>query len=333
MRFGLALPQYGYSLPGGEPITFDACAAWARRAEELGFDSVWLSDHLLYTFSRYGAGSEPIAALEPMTTLAGIAAVTSRVRIGSLVLCAPFRHPSLLAKMSTTIDGISDGRFELGLGAGWLEDEFSAFGFRFGDVGERFAGFEQALEVVAALQSGEPVTYDGPDVSLRDARLLPAPVQGRVPVWVGGKGGARLLRLAARLADGWNAAWRVEPAAHAERVVAAREACDAQGRDPGTLRLSVGLYSVVGESEDAARAAFERGRSVFPGGALDAETWESWRADTLSGSQEQALERVNELATLGIEEIVVSPWVLPFAVPEPEMLDLFADRVMGSQTA
>src|SRR5438128_12335819 len=117
MRFGLALPQYGYSLPGGEPITFEACATWARRAEGLGFDSVWLSDHLLYTFSRYGAGSDPIAALEPMTTLAGIAAVTSRVRIGSLVLCARFRHPSLLAKMSTTIDGISGGRFELGLGA------------------------------------------------------------------------------------------------------------------------------------------------------------------------------------------------------------------------
>jgi probable F420-dependent oxidoreductase len=333
MRFGLALPQYGYSLPGGEPITFEACAGWARRAEELGFDSVWLSDHLLYTFSRYGAGPDPIAALEPMTTLAGIAAVTSRVRIGSLVLCTPFRHPSLLAKMSTTIDGISLGRFELGLGAGWLEDEFSAFGFRFGDVGERFAAFEQALEVMAALQSGEPVTYDGPDVSLRDARLLPAPVGGRVPVWVGGKGGARLLRLAARLADGWNAAWRVEPVAHAGRVAAARQACEAHGRDPGTLRLSVGLYSIIGGDEATARGAFERGRTVFPGGALDAETWESWRTDTLSGSPDQVIERVNELAALGVEEIVVSPWVLAFAVPEPEMLDLFADRVIAPLNA
>ncbi|MDP9330835.1 MAG: LLM class flavin-dependent oxidoreductase [Actinomycetota bacterium] len=333
MRFGLALPQYGYSLPAGEPITFEACAAWARRAEELGFDSVWLSDHLLYTFSRYGAGPEPVAALEPMTTLAGIAAVTSRIRIGSLVLCAPFRHPSMLAKMSTTIDGISGGRFDLGLGAGWLEDEFAAFGFSFGDVGERFAAFEQALEVVAALQSGEPVTYDGPDVSLRHARLLPAPVHGRVPVWVGGKGGSRLLRLAARLADGWNAAWRVEPAAHAVRVAAARAACEAQGRDPVTFRFSVGLYSVAGEDENAARDAFERGRAVFPGGGLDAETWESWRADTLSGSPEQLIERVGELTALGVEEIVVSPWVLPFAVPEPEMLDLFAERVITTLSA
>ena len=101
-------------------------AAWARRAEAMGFDSVWVSDHFFYTFARYGADPSPIAALEPMTALAGLAAVTERVRLGTLVLCSPFRHPALVAKMATTIDGISGGRLDLGVGAGWMQEEFDA---------------------------------------------------------------------------------------------------------------------------------------------------------------------------------------------------------------
>jgi len=174
MRFGLAIPQYGCSLPRHQAITFEVAALWARRAEALGFDSVWLSDHFFYSFGRYGGDPAPIGALEPMTTLAGLAAVTSRVRLGTLVLCAPFRHPSLLAKMATTVDAISGGRFDLGVGAGWLADEFDAFGYRFGDVADRFTSLEETLGVLSALQSGAPATFEGPTVSLRDARLMGA---------------------------------------------------------------------------------------------------------------------------------------------------------------
>ncbi|MGZ8607156.1 MAG: LLM class flavin-dependent oxidoreductase, partial [Actinomycetota bacterium] len=173
MRFGLALPQYGFSLPNGE-VGFETTAAWARRAEELGFDSVWLSDHFFYTFARYGGDPAPIPAIEPMTALAALAAITSRVRLGTLVLCAPFRHPALLAKMAVTIDHLSGGRLDLGLGAGWLEGEFDAFGFPFGTIGERFTALEDALAALSALQSGEPATYVGSSVTLRDALLLPA---------------------------------------------------------------------------------------------------------------------------------------------------------------
>ncbi len=329
MRFGLALPQYGFSLPGGQQIGFAETADWARRAEQLGFDSVWLSDHLFYSFARYGADPAPIAAIEPMTALAGIAAVTTRVRLGTLVVCAAFRHPALLAKMAATIDRISGGRLDLGLGAGWLQEEFDAFGFPFGTMTERFDALEETLAALSALQSGRPATYEGSTVTLRDALLLPAPVNGRVPVFVGGKGGPRLLQLAARYADGWNVVWRIDAEDYARRVTAAREACETLGRDPATFRLSVGMYSVVGEDESEARAAFERGRAGFPGGAMDTETWESWRADTLSGSPSQVIERVHELKALGVEEIVVSPWVLPFAVHEPAVVDVLAERVIA----
>lgn len=328
MRFGLTLPHYGFSLPSGE-IAFADAADWARRAEALGFDSVWVSDHFFYSFARYGADPSPIASLEPMATLAGVAAVTDRVRLGTLVLCAAFRHPSLLAKAATSIDLLSAGRLDLGLGAGWMSEEFEAFGYRFGSPGERFAILEETLEVVRELFGGQAVTYDGPNVTLRRAVLRPAPDRPP-PLWVGGKGGPRLLRLAARLADGWNVVWRISPEAYAGKVSDVRAACEGEGRDPATFGLSVGLYSLIGENEAAAEAAFERGRAAAPGNAMAHDDYETWRADTLSGTPEQILERVAAFESLGVQELIVSPWVLPFAIHEPEQIDLFAERVIAA---
>jgi len=328
MRFGLSLPHYGFSFPSGQ-ITFEDAAAWARRAEALGFDSVWVSDHFFYSFARYGADPSPIASLESLTTLAGVAAVTDRVRLGTLVLCAAFRHPALLAKAATSIDLVSGGRLDLGLGAGWMAEEFEAFGFRFRSPGERFAVLEETVEVLKELFGGEPVTHDGPTVTLRDAVLRPAP--DRPPaLWVGGKGGPRLLRLAARLAEGWNVVWRMSPEAYAGKISDVRAACEAEGRDPATFGLSVGLYSLIGEDEAAARAAFERGRAAAPGNAMAADDYETWQADTLSGTPQQVLERVAAFESLGVREIIVAPWVVPFAIHEPEQVELFAERVIAS---
>ena len=303
-------------------------ARWATRAEELGFDSVWVSDHFFYSFARYGGDPTPIPSLEPLTTLAGIAAVTHRVRIGTLVLCAPFRHPALLARTAASIDLLSGGRLDLGLGAGWMREEFDAFGYRFGEIGERFDALEESLEVLQRLFGGDPVTYDGPTVTLRDAVLAPAPERPPA-VWVGGKGGPRLLRLAARLAEGWNTVWRVSPEGYAAKLPDVRAACDAAGRDPATFGLSVGLYSSIGHDEAAAEAAFERGRAAAPGDAMAGDDYASWRADTLSGTPEQILERVAAFESLGVRELIVSPWVLPFAIHEPEQVELFAERVIA----
>ena len=315
MRVGLALPHYGFSFADGRDPSFEDLARWARKAEGLGFDSVWVSDHFFYSFGRYGADPAPIGSLEPLTSLAALAVVTERVRLGTLVLCAPFRHPGLVAKMAATIDEASGGRLDLGVGAGWLQDEFDAFGYRFGSVGERFEALEETLRVVDQMRRGD--------------RLLPRPPQRPMPLFVGGRGGPRLLGLAARYADGWNTVWRVSPEAYARKVDDVRAACERHGRDAATFRLSIGLYGLVGNDEAEARASFERGRASFPGGAMDADTWESWRADTLSGSPEQVLARIEALEALGVDELILSPWVLPFAVVEPEQVDRFADLVLG----
>jgi len=328
MRFGLALPHYGFSLPGDEPITHEALLGWARRAEALGFDSVWVSDHFFYSFARFGAGDERIGSLEPLTALAAVAVATERVRVGTLVLGSPFRHPSTLATIAAGIDQLSGGRLELGVGAGWFEDEFRSFGFPFGSAGERFERLEETLQVLGALFAGGSVSLDGHSVSLREAELLPPPVQRPIPVWVGGKGGPRVLRLAARYAAGWNVVWRMSPEVYAQRVEPARRICEEEDRDPSTFRLSVGLYGLIGRDEGAARAAFARGRADMPGGALDSETYETWCTDTLSGSPDRILERVAAFEALGVEELILSPWVLPFAVREPEQVDLFARHVI-----
>ncbi len=158
-----------------------------------------------------------------------------------------------------------------------------------------------------------------PTVTLRGARLLPPPVQERIPVWVGGKGGPRLLRARGPPRHGMER--RVAGGPGPVRGTHARPsnaACEDVGRDPATFHRSIGLYSLIGEDEAAARAAFERGRAAMPGGAMDADTYEGWCADTLSGTPAQVIERVREFEALGVEEIVVAPWVLPFAIPEPE---------------
>jgi probable F420-dependent oxidoreductase len=328
MRFGLALPHYGFSFADGE-VSFERTAEVARRAEALGFDSVWVSDHFFYTFERYGLAPDPIASLEPLTTLAGLAASTERVRLGTLVLGAPFRHPSILAKTAATLDVLSGGRLELGLGAGWLEREFEAFGYPFGTTGGRFALLEEVLRVLTAFDGDAPATVDAGRFSLRGARTIPAPVQRpRAPIWLGSKGGPRSLAMAARYADGWNTVWRWTPDAYAAVSAAADAACERAGRDPATLRRSVGLYALIADDDATFAQLFARARDAMPGDAMAAETVESWCADTLSGTPERIGERVEAFAAIGVEELIVSPWVLPFALPEREQLERFAGRVI-----
>ena len=237
MRVGLALPHYDFSLPGGGPVTFASVAEVAVRAERLGFDSVWVSDHFFASLARYGGTAERYGALEPLVTLAGLAPRTERVRLGTLVLSAGFRHPAIVAKAATAIDLLSGGRLDLGLGAGWFADEYEAFGYPFEEAGERIGMLEETLEVLGALFDGEPASHRGQRFTLREAYNHPRPAQERrPPLFVGGKGGPRLLGIAVRLAGGWNAVWRWTPEGYAERAAAARRACERGRPRPGDLR-------------------------------------------------------------------------------------------------
>lgn len=334
MRVGLALPHYDFSLPGGGPVSFGAVADVARRAERLGFDSVWVSDHFFASLDRYGGGDTPYGSLEPLSTLAGLAALTERVRLGTLVLSAGFRHPAIVAKSAAAIDAISNGRLELGVGAGWFEREYEAFGYPFEPVGGRFEVLEETVAYLDALLDGEPASFEGRRFSMSGAFMHPRPVQEpRPPLLVGGKGGPRLLRLAARHADGWNTVWRWTPEAYAPRASAARAACERAGRDPDTFRLSLGLFTVVGEDDADLVRTYERMGERLPAGVVEAAPLDALRQDALVGTPSEVLDRLHRFAELGVSELIVSPAPVWFAMPVPEMLDLFAERVLPQAKA
>ena len=330
MKFGLALPHYDFSRPDGAPVSWETLVQGARRAEALGFDSVWISDHFFLSLARYGGPDEPYGTPEALTALAGLAAVTERVRLGTLVLCAGFRHPAIVAKAAATIDLLSQGRLDLGLGAGWYEDEHEAFGYRFRSVGERFEVLEETVETLSLLfAEKEPVTWEGRHFRLEEAYCRPRPAQQPgPPLWVGGKGGPRLARLVARWADGWNTVWAWTPEDYAERVRVLDEACRRHDRDPATVRRSVGLYALVGEDERDLAARWRQLQRWTPGGALDGLTSEAWGADKLVGTPDRVIERVGAFGDMGVEEIIVSVGSLPFVVFDHEAVEAFAEAVI-----
>src|SRR5918999_3041469 len=217
----------------GRVSSWPEILAFARHAETIGLDSVWVCDHFLS--SPPGGPVEGIH--EGWTMLSALAASISRVEVGSLVMCNSFRNPALLAKMAVTADAVSEGRLVLGLGAGWYDAEYVAFGY---PTDHRVGRFEEALQIITALLSGDRVTFNGRYSRVREAALLPPP-QRPIPILVAAKG-PRMLRLAARHADAWNTAWSGRPDDRLHRRLSDLEgALAAEGRDPTTLRRTVGM--------------------------------------------------------------------------------------------
>lgn len=235
--FGVQMePQFGYAY--GEILDI------ARACEDLGFATLTVSDHLVLSEDAVG-----VPCLECWTVLAGLAVDTSTVRIGPLVSCNSYREPSLLAKVAASVDVLSGGRLEFGLGAGWKEVEYEAYGYRFPPAGERVDRLEEALEIVRRMWREERASYEGTYHTVREAPCEPKPVQGGgPPIWVGGLGD-RLLRIATRLADGINLAGSPSPEEFAGRMERVRGFAQAVGRDYDDLRWSHFLFAVVASAE------------------------------------------------------------------------------------
>lgn len=190
MWFGIYLPQLR--------MDFDTIVARALAAEDAGVDSVWLMDHLVAPMAP------EVDTFEGWTTASALAARTTRIRIGHLVLCDPFRHPALLAKMAATLDVISRGRLDLGLGWGSVPDEMQRFGFGASPARERAERMRETLEILDLMFTGEPFDYDGTFVQMHGARGRPVPAQPRVPVHIGGGGAQLTMPLVRDFADWWN---------------------------------------------------------------------------------------------------------------------------------
>ncbi|MHB8513227.1 MAG: LLM class flavin-dependent oxidoreductase [Actinomycetota bacterium] len=323
MRIGLSLPHYDFSYPDsfseGHGADLGATLEWARRAERLGYDSVWVSDHFFLDMARYGGPDSKLGSLEPIVTLAAIASQTSKVSLGTLVLCEAFRPPATLAKQATMLDLLSNGRLELGLGAGWNEPEYTANGFAYLSDRDRITRLRETLQIIQAMLSSKSATFEGKHYAVRNAVNAPMPKR-KPPVFVGAKGGDRMLRIIARYADGWNTVWKWTVADYKARSVVLDRECEIAGRE---VKRSIGLYSIV--SDDAARV-FDQWKAWAPKGMLS--TLEDFREGTLIGSAQQCAEKLAEFAALGVEELIVAPAPLPFAVPVAEQVDQIAEELI-----
>jgi F420-dependent oxidoreductase-like protein len=240
VRIGLDIAQ--------QRLEWDELASRARLADDAGFDGVWGFDHFQ---AMYGDG--PGACFEGWTTLAALAAITTHVRLGLLVTGNTYRPPQLLATEVVTVDHVSHGRVELGLGAGWFDAEHRELGWDFPSTRERIDRLEEALQVILALMTRDRASFDGRHYRLQNATYRPRPVQQpHPPIWIGASGEQRMLPLVARYADAWHCFGPVEMLTRKSRII--DRLCEEQGRDPKTI-LRAGSLSISEPWSDVRRHA------------------------------------------------------------------------------
>ncbi len=276
IRVGVQLPEVEREVRWRELLDM------ARAVDDLGFDGLWVGEHLLYRWEDRPARGP----WEAWTLMAALASVTSRVTIGPLVACTGFHNPALLAKQAATVDEIAGGRFILGLGAGWNDTEFRAFGFPFD---QRVARFEEAFTIIRTLLQDGQVDFEGRFYQARDCELLPRPRPGGPPLLIGSNG-PRMLRITLPHVDAWNA-WFADtenrPDGVAPLATIVDDAAEAVGRDPGEIRRTVAVLVQLPGG---------RGRTM-------GDTSVASRIQPLQGSPEHMADELRAYAAAGIDEI------------------------------
>jgi len=283
-HIGVTLPQIKRS--------WEEAEAAALEIDQLGFDSVWVCDHV------YGVPLPTLPIFEAWSQLAAIAALTQKVELGTLVTPPFFRNPGVLAKQVATVDHISNGRAMIGLGAGWFKPEFEAYGNPFPALGVRMRALEETAQVLRGLWTEERFSFEGEYAVFDEAICEPKPVR-RLPILIGGGGEKVLMGIAARHADIWNN-MAVHQAVLAGKVEALRRRCDDEGRDFETLRVSQQCVVVIDETEAGARASLAKAQKVY-GGHLGAGLEEHG----IWGTPERVIECIERHRELGCTGFIV----------------------------
>jgi F420-dependent oxidoreductase-like protein len=258
---------------------------WSR-VEDLGFGWISVWDHF------YGATGKPddAACLEAVSMHAALACTTSKVRCGSLVYSIGYRHPAVLAKAITAIDLLSGGRAEMGIGAGWAKVEYDAYGIEFPGAKVRLDQLEEGVQCLRGLLHDDVTDFAGKYFNLSNARNEPRPVQAKLPIWIGGGGEKRTLKIAAQHADGWNVPF-IGPDVFAHKRSVLHSFCDTVGRDPSEIRCAVNVG--IAPDEDSLRHQF---------GAIA----DFVRPGVLTGTDEQMLDHIGQYVDAGVDQLNIS---------------------------
>lgn len=316
IKFSFVLPTWdwrtsprGSNIEGGRPVAYEVVKNLALTAERLGYHSVFSNDHLVRGEGGY--------ILEGWTVLSALAAITTRIRLGNLVLCNAFRYPQLLAKMSSTLDVISGGRFELGIGSGWLADEFTQYDIPFPNPAVRIAQLREALIVIKRMWTLDRASFQGKYYALRDAICEPKPVQKpHPPIMVGGGGEQLTLRVVAEYADINN--FGGSPEAYARKLDILKQHCEHVGRSFDEIELSWTGDFIIAASKDALAKKIQRikPQRLAMGDYVRAN---------IVGTPEACLRKVEEYLSLGVTYFTIGGFSL---LREPE-LELIAETVMS----
>jgi F420-dependent oxidoreductase-like protein len=318
LRFGAFAPQ-GWKL---EYAGWSAADAWARtveltqRAEQLGYDHLWVYDHVETVPRR-----EPTHVFEAFTTLAALSQRTSAIHLGQLVSCSAYRNAGLLAKEAAGLDVMSGGRLILGLGAGWYEREYQAYGYDFPSAGTRLAILEETVQVVRALWSNETVSFDGKHLHFDDAYCDPKPLQTLPPIWIGGGGERVTLRIAAVHADAVN--WQVGLSEFRHKSEVLARHCGDVGRSFESIVRTHGPDCRLFATEADLRSWL---RSPGGGGLWGGGDPDEYVQDNFVGTTEQVTEKVQAFVDAGCREFVL--WFRDY--PVSESLEQFATEVRPS---
>lgn len=298
---------------GQQNTSMDTLRSTWRRFDAAGIDWISVWDHL---YEAPPAGGT-IDHFEGVSTLGALCADTTNARIGCLVFYVGYRNPALLAKTAATLDHISGGRFELGLGAGWHEWEAQAFGYDFPSLKVRFEMLGEAVELVTGMLSGERTTFTGDHFRTDDVSNLPLPMQDKLPLWLGGIGEKKTLPMAARWADGWNAPY-VSPSEYARLCGVLDAACEEIGRDPASIKRTINVQFVVGADQAEADKALADTEAFW--GAM----WPRVKEGALIGTPDQVIEQIEAYRDAGADGVNIAlraPW-------SDEAIDAYLETVL-----
>ena len=311
IKFGLQ--HRSYTRDGEGPEILHVLKRWAQYAELKGFDSFWVMDHFLQT-PFAGMPEEPV--LEGWSAISALAAVTEGIRLGTLVTGNIYRNPALLAKLGASVDVISNGRLNVGIGAGWYEAEATAYGFPFYTTRERLERLEEALQVIKGMWTADSFSFQGKYYATRDAMCFPKPIQQpHPPIMVGGGGENVTLKLVAKYGDACNIFGGLQTVKR--KLERLKEHCRAVGRNyDEVLKTKLGQL-VIGEDEEDARSMVRQHRKP---GLTDGE----YNETVIHGTPEQVANKIQEFVDVGVEYMIINTDFLN----EEKIIKLFAERVM-----